>query len=115
MSPVEIAGMLFYPEVLQTLLQRVDENWDTGMFDEAWVLEVAHERKKDSVDPSCLQSRLVRLGSHYKSAILDTFRLIRKWSDAHPSQEDPGHPSTSINDLLYKEVHIGDADIVKLY
>jgi len=33
MSPVEIAGMLFYPEVLQTLLQRVDENWDTGMFD----------------------------------------------------------------------------------
>jgi hypothetical protein len=114
MSPVEISAMLFYPEVLKTLLERMDKNLGTGMFDDARVLELTHERKKDSVDPSCLQSRLVRLGSHYKSAILDTFRVIRKWNDAHLLQVDPEHPSTSIDDLLYKEVHIGDADIVRL-
>jgi len=113
MSSVEISAMLFYPEILQTLLERMDKNLKIGKLDEARILELAHERKKDSVDPSCLQSRLVRLGSHYKPAILDTFHVIRKWNDAHPSQVDPEHPSTAINDLLYKEVHIGDADIVE--
>ncbi|KAF2791697.1 hypothetical protein K505DRAFT_248366 [Melanomma pulvis-pyrius CBS 109.77] len=62
MSPVEIAGMLFYPEVLETLLQRSGGHPHTSLFDEAWVLKAAHERKKNSVDPSCLQSRLVYLG-----------------------------------------------------
>lgn len=113
MSPVEISAMLFYPEVLQTLLERMDKKLKASVFDEARVLELAHERKKESVDPSCLQSRLVRLGSHYKSAILDTFHVIRKWNDAHLLQVDPGHPSNAFNDLLYKEVHIGDADIVE--
>ena len=100
MSPVEIAAMLFYPEVLQTLLQRVDDNPDTYLFDEAWVLGAAHKRKKDSVDPSCLQSRLARLGSRYKTAILDTFCVIRR-------------SSISNNNPPHEEVLLGDIDIVE--
>jgi serine/threonine protein kinase/ankyrin repeat protein len=113
LSAVEIAGMLFYSDILQTLLQKADGNMDAAMFDEAWVLATAHKRKNKSIDPSCLQSRLVRLGCRYKSAILDTFRLIRKSREVLSLQANHEQPSTAVNDLLYNEVLLGDADIVE--
>lgn len=112
MSPVEIAGMLFYPGILQTLLGSLEGDLGNIVFDEAWVLKAAHERKKDSIDPSCLQSRLVRLGPQYKSAVLDTFRLIRKCRDGNPPQRG-SKLANAANNLLYKEVLLGDADVVE--
>lgn len=113
MSPVEVAAMLFYPDVLKKLFQSMDENSKEAPFNEAWVLKAAHERAVEAVDPSCLQSRLVRLGSRYKSAISDTFRQIRNWNNSQTPNTDRRHSRLVNDELLYKEVILGDADIVE--
>ncbi|KAF2004037.1 hypothetical protein P154DRAFT_485712 [Amniculicola lignicola CBS 123094] len=113
LSPVDIASLLFYTEELHILLEKVDKQSSLKLLDESWILEAAHKRKKDSIDPSCLQSRLIRLGSSHKSGILETFRLIREWNHEHPSTHDARQPNTTPDRLLYSEVLLGDADIVE--
>jgi ankyrin repeat protein len=113
MSPVEVAAMLFYPDVLQTLLQSMEVHSNVELFDEAWLLNAAHQRGEKAVDPSSRQNRLVRLGSRWKSAISDTFRLVRNWNSAHPSKRENRKSGIVNDDLLYKEVILGDADIIQ--
>jgi serine/threonine protein kinase/ankyrin repeat protein len=114
-SAIELAAVLMYPEILEQILKYLDETpgLDKHVFDETWALQAAHDKTITSIDPTTLQSRLVRLGSQYKSDMFQTLRILhdrhqrtRTWQNAKFSSARPG-------EQLCTEIRLGNQDIVE--
>ncbi|RFU33796.1 hypothetical protein B7463_g2525, partial [Scytalidium lignicola] len=112
-SALEIAALLNLPDILEKLLLHVDSKSDTKftLFDECTMLQIAHQKKTIPADTTSLQSRLVRHGPQYKSALFRTLEILRNHSAKQLYQETPS-PFIKGASLCY-ETMLGNTDVVE--
>lgn len=109
-SAVSIAALLNLPEILEALLlclasKSVDQ---PGIFDEGEMLLAAHNKSILPSDTTLLQSRIVRHGSSYKSAMFKTLKLLH--SNREKSVEASTYPTGLV---LCQETKLANTDIVE--
>ncbi|KAF9260252.1 hypothetical protein L218DRAFT_619251 [Marasmius fiardii PR-910] len=114
--PVVLAAVLSLPEMLQILLSHLDGSSATPVviFDEIEMLQVALDLKATIHDPMTLQSRLIRLGESYQSAVDDTLQILH---DRHKACSGTGGSesitSNSAVELIIRLVKLGREDLIR--
>lgn len=109
-NAVGIAALLNFPNILEILLQSLSSRGvdQSGIFDEREMLLAAHRKLVLPSDPTLLQSRIVRHGSNYKSAMSKTLQLL------HSNREKSGRSPTQPEGLvLCQETRLANTDIVE--
>ncbi|KAH8816571.1 hypothetical protein F5884DRAFT_227707 [Xylogone sp. PMI_703] len=113
-SAIELAALLNLPDILEKLLAHFDAKPDPEFvfFDECALLEMAHKKTVFPTDTTSLQSRLVRHGEQYKTALFRTLEILRKRGSKYHHQENP-FPCCIRGAALCHETRLGNTDIVE--
>ncbi|KAJ7483601.1 hypothetical protein FB451DRAFT_1129507 [Mycena latifolia] len=109
--PVVVAALLTLPRILKILLSHVDAT--TPLFSGAEMLQfVVGKSVLPAVDPTSLQSRLSRRGTHYKSSMVETLQILHSRESAVPPQnsESARHARNSV---VARMVSLGNFDVVE--
>ncbi|KAI8713360.1 hypothetical protein NCS52_01280200 [Fusarium sp. LHS14.1] len=116
LSPIELAALLTFPEILQELLNCQDgRDSQVKVLDELDLLDMARDMSaKGAADPLTLHSRLVRCGARYKEWFSFTLRILhdRRKSRDLGSQNQTDWRLKSAR-CLCREVELGNLDIVQ--
>lgn len=114
-SAIDLAAILNLPHILEVFILYLDAKSAVyHLFDEAEMLEAARNKSIVPFDTTSLQSRLVRHGRDYKTAMFKTLKLLRQrrakvlcdWRTA-------GAPTAPEGAALCNEVRLGNTDIVE--
>jgi serine/threonine protein kinase/ankyrin repeat protein len=111
-AAVQLAAVLTLPHFLRVLLDRTDlENQEVKpLFDECSMLAAAHACEITPNDTTTLQSRLVRCGLNYKTAMKETLRML------HDRCERGKGKAIKVENAakqLCDEIRRGNSDIVE--
>lgn len=113
-SPIEVAAILTLPAILQALLSHLDDTQaeKQDVFDELEMLEAARKGEILKFDSLSLQSTLVRCGSKYQDALIQTMQILRERRlSLHP--EDGYVSESRVARQLCSEITLGNNDIVE--
>ena len=113
-SVAELAAILTLPEILEVLLLHLDEKlgFHQHSFDEIGMLAAAHKTEIIPFDSLSLQSRLIRCGPLYRSALIQTMTTLQeRWVSLRPQKL--GAAGSNGARQLCAEITLGNESIVE--
>lgn len=115
-NSVQLAAVLNAPEILEVLILCLNSKPDeqATIFDEGEMLQAAHNATIAPFDTTSLQSRIVRHGPSYKTAMFNTLRLLRLNEAKYSSDwKLAGTSKAPEGSVLCMEAKLGNTDIVE--
>ncbi|KAJ3796138.1 hypothetical protein GGU11DRAFT_708090 [Lentinula aff. detonsa] len=91
-SPVIVAAVLTFPDILKEMLDYVDARTakPTRLFSEIKMLEMALDCKVTIGDPTSVDRRVSRLGPIYKESLTLTLRMLHEREKLFQDEDDDG-------------------------
>ncbi|KAL5314154.1 hypothetical protein ACEPPN_018578 [Leptodophora sp. 'Broadleaf-Isolate-01'] len=115
-NSVQLAAVLNIPDILEILLLYLNSKPEdqATIFDEGEMLQAAHNASIVPFDTTSLQSRVVRHGRSYKSAMFRTLQLLRSNKSKYAGDwRIAGGQKAPEGSVLCVEVKLGNTDIVE--
>ncbi|KAJ7125808.1 hypothetical protein C8R43DRAFT_1111468 [Mycena crocata] len=111
--PVVVAAILTMPQILLLLLSDSRVSIRTPLISAADILQIMFVKPvTPAVDPTSLQSRLSRCGPDYKSAMLETLRILHSHRLGFNFALSCGAEEVAYNAVVAQMVSLGRVDVV---